>query len=1202
MSTSNLLRSGLLIVILLLTFVGQAQAQDSLPPQPPSSDDASHGPGPVQDENGLWYLPDGTHSRSIRGEVGPLATGGPDDFGYTWSDSVTLSWIDATSGTNTGLTGYADATGAIALPFPFKYYENTYSQVYIAASGYLSFSDWDYWVSQSEIPHSSEPNNVIAPYWTPTYIGTGSWVRYLSGGSAPNRYFVVEWHDVRGTDPGDFGNDDIYRFQVILHENGDIVFQYQNMIVTGTWFCGSAGIEDAQGLDGLALYGLCQYPVPPSNKAVRFYRPPAAPRVKFLPRQEGSFVTAGQTRTFPVSITNTGELGADTYDLTVSSAWPVSLYASNGTTLLTDTDSDGLPDTGAISQGASVGIVVSVTVPGVAGVENSDQIALTAASSLNPAKTKTFRLGLAIPSNFAGVFENDDDGAMQLLLARPSGQNTFKIAPDDSYGYSPAVAMTPNGNYLYAWNVYRWLGSYSVTEIEYAIVARNGSVIRPVSKLRDLSSATWYERDYGPSVSVAPNGTMGVAWYHYYWSYSANAYLYDVYFSALNSQGNLLYGPVNVTNNADPSTRFYDVSIAATDDNRFVIGWNNYNRNTYVNNIWYAVYNAASGAKIFGPQALTFDNQSWGPVLNPLPGGKAIITWLKNSGGPYFAVLNSNGSIAKIETNLNSGTIYYSPDAVALPNGKVAVAWGTTSGIGLSILDSAYTVESGPVTAFNPYSTTYNDGVSVTTDISNRVIVSWSQGDIYRNLFYALADSSGTFLTTPLPYQKSTWGIYGSDNGQGIAPLDAIPDPWVGGVAIASDQPVVTVGRPHVGAEVASYIGANSGDTIQFVPMLFKGAFGGGYNAALYVQNVSSESASLTMEFIDGSGAIVYTKNDILNANASKGYWLPSEAGLPTGFAGGVKVTSTQNILAVGRPHINGQVMTYNGAGAGSTTAWLPMFFKNGFGSYNTALYIQNVTANSADLTIQYLNLDGTVACEKADTLAANASKGYWSLTVACDSGALPVGFVGGVKVTSTQNILAVGRAHLGTQITTYNGFAGGATTAYVPMLFRNAFAGGSYKAALYLQNVSGDSADVTIEYVDNNGAVAASQNVNLAAGAISSIWLPSVAGLPDGFVGGARITATQDVVAVGRPHLGAEITAYNGTPGGSDSAYLSMLFRNAFGSYQSAFYVQNTTGNTANVNISFYDSAGALSCIKSISLAPNATTGFWMPTVSCMP
>ncbi|GAB4492669.1 MAG: hypothetical protein Fur0016_25120 [Anaerolineales bacterium] len=48
--------------------------------------------------------------------------------------------------------------------------------------------------------------------------------------------------------------------------------------------------------------------------------------------------------------------------------------------------------------------------------------------------------------------------------------------------------------------------------------------------------------------------------------------------------------------------------------------------------------------------------------------------------------------------------------------------------------------------------------------------------------------------------------------------------------------------------------------------------------------------------------------------------------------------------------------------------------------------------------------------------------------------------------------------------------------------------------------------------------------------------------------------------------------------------------------------YIQNVTGSTATINISFYDDAGALSCIKSITLAPNATQGFWMPTLTCTP
>ena len=130
------------------------------------------------------------------------ATSSPDNYGYYWDDSLLYSWVETSGGTDTGMSGYDDGVGRITLPFSFQYYENAYSQVYISSSGYLTFADPGYWNEQSGIPNSADPNNVIAPYWTPTYIDTGAWVHYLSGGIAPNRYFVVEWHDLSGgTDP-----------------------------------------------------------------------------------------------------------------------------------------------------------------------------------------------------------------------------------------------------------------------------------------------------------------------------------------------------------------------------------------------------------------------------------------------------------------------------------------------------------------------------------------------------------------------------------------------------------------------------------------------------------------------------------------------------------------------------------------------------------------------------------------------------------------------------------------------------------------------------------------------------------------------------------------------------------------------------------------------------------------------------------------
>jgi len=86
------------------------------------------------------------------GEVdksGPADSGGPDDFGYTWSDNVPLNWINASGGTDTGIDSSTDHVGPVDIGFPFKYYENTYSDLYISRHGFLAFNDTSLYNSQS---------------------------------------------------------------------------------------------------------------------------------------------------------------------------------------------------------------------------------------------------------------------------------------------------------------------------------------------------------------------------------------------------------------------------------------------------------------------------------------------------------------------------------------------------------------------------------------------------------------------------------------------------------------------------------------------------------------------------------------------------------------------------------------------------------------------------------------------------------------------------------------------------------------------------------------------------------------------------------------------------------------------------------------------------------------------------------------------
>ena len=64
---------------------------------------------------------------------------------------------------------------------------------------------------------------MIAPHWVPV-TEVGGYLRYLRGGTAPNRWMVVEWNRVRSNCCDDAAEE--YTFEAIVYESGDIVFQY----------------------------------------------------------------------------------------------------------------------------------------------------------------------------------------------------------------------------------------------------------------------------------------------------------------------------------------------------------------------------------------------------------------------------------------------------------------------------------------------------------------------------------------------------------------------------------------------------------------------------------------------------------------------------------------------------------------------------------------------------------------------------------------------------------------------------------------------------------------------------------------------------------------------------------------------------------------------------------------------------------------
>ena len=525
---------GLFIALVLFSLVitplgivqAQVKTQNAIPDCPP------YDPSYLKDKSFLHsLLPEclqnfktssmEANRSALAQNVEPMTTGGPDGFGYTYDDTISYSWISAL--TNSGLTGEDEFTGPINIGFNFPFYGIPQSQLYFSTNGLISFGagSWDW--SGADFPSDMNPNNFIAPFWDDLQVGSpynSGAIYYSQGGSAPNRYFVVEWRNVEY-----WYNSTITSFEAILHENGDIVFQYQSL-PSSYW--PTVGIEDSVGYDGLLYDAYWLTPL----KAIRFYYPAPAARLLVSPAERaGGFAPISGHKDFNITISNSGTLGTDTYDLTMTSNWPVTFYASNGLTPLTDTDADGVIDTGPLPQGTSMTVIARFSTPGGAKIGDNSTGVMTVTSSLNLSKTRMIVLDVSVPAGFANVFQDNADGSMSFTTVDSNQTRLSKVTTDNYFGYSIAVTNLANGNYLYAWNKYSSNGSNAWRDIEYVLLNRSGNIILPITKLTDNSSTTMYTEDHGLSFAAASNGTIGVVWYRRITNPSTDQLNYNIYFA-----------------------------------------------------------------------------------------------------------------------------------------------------------------------------------------------------------------------------------------------------------------------------------------------------------------------------------------------------------------------------------------------------------------------------------------------------------------------------------------------------------------------------------------------------------------------------------------------------------------------------------------------------------------------------------------------
>lgn len=345
-----------------------------------------------------------------------------DSWGYSWTDSnapapsIVFDWVEISStGTDVGLHSVDDGNiGPLPIGFSFEFYGNAYTEFYVSSNGFVSFGSGFSYYHNYPIPTTYDwTNNFVAPFWDDLAVdywpyNTGV-VYYETLGVSPNSQLVVEYYEVSGL--GDYA---LLTFEIILNETGEIWFQYLTMSgETGS--SATVGIENSDGSIGSA-YSYNEASLS-DGLAIMF----EDGLIGFGTDQTG-LVDWGNWYDYTLSLRN-GQSFTDSFDITVDDSylgWTVEIY-DDSYVLMTDSNLNGIPDTGDLAPGEVADMYISIYVPDPPAEQNETTVMLASSfvdPAVNDTVTLTTRADQAVfsPPHSDYGYDTDVDGDFDYLV------------------------------------------------------------------------------------------------------------------------------------------------------------------------------------------------------------------------------------------------------------------------------------------------------------------------------------------------------------------------------------------------------------------------------------------------------------------------------------------------------------------------------------------------------------------------------------------------------------------------------------------------------------------------------------------------------------------------------------------------------------------------------------------------------------------
>jgi hypothetical protein len=254
--------------------------------------------------------------------------------------------------------------------------------------------------------------------------------------------------------------------------------------------------------------------------------------------------------------------------------------------------------------------------------------------------------------------------------------------------------------------------------------------------------------------------------------------------------------------------------------------------------------------------------------------------------------------------------------------------------------------------------------------------------------------------------------------------------------------------------------------------------------------------------------------------------------------------------------------------------------------TYNTGFQVQNLGTGTATITITYYNQDGTIAATQSDSIPAGGSKTYFG-------GTMPVadGFNGSVVISSDQPVAAIAN-ELGNGNAygaSYAGFDAGSTEVNLPLIMRN---NGGFNTWFNVQNAGTADANVTVTYTPGAHGNAATQTATIKPGAAYTFDQATFAALGSRFVGSAKVTSNQPVVATCNQVGPTTLLAYDGFTAGATTLAFPLINQNNAG-YVTGVQIMNIGSASTNVTVSYTPSVAGTPTTETQSIPAGGSVTF---------